>query len=635
MCGIAGEVSACRERAVDGALLKRMCMALRHRGPDDEGILVEGHIGLGMRRLSIIDLNTGNQPIDNEDGSITVIFNGEIYNYQNLRQKLQNHGHKFKTRSDTEVIVHLYEDFGDNFVEKLHGMFALGLFDRNKQKLLLARDRLGVKPLYYHINKERLIFGSEIKAILQDRTIPRIPDFNGIDRMISYGYTVPPTTCFQNINELPRATVLKYQDGQIRFNQYWDLVFNDSNHYQKEVSLKTLLKLLREAVQSRMISDVPLGAFLSGGVDSSLVVALMSEISEDPVKTFSIGFEDPSFSELPYARQVANKYGTEHREFVIKPDVISILPKLIYHHDIPFCDSSAIPTYYLCKLAREYVTVALSGDGGDELFAGYNLYLADKAAKYYQMVPLWVRNFLIKPLSSLIPESTSYLNKGRVLREFTLVASLTQEERYKRWSSKVKEETRQELYKLSELTKMLDSGNDGHLSHLFASQPNASDLNKMLYVGMNTGLAGGMLVKVDRMSMASSLEVRSPLLDHQLHEFCATLPDQAKLKGWMSKYLLKELAKKFVPSNLLIRPKHGFSVPLDRWFREDLSDFVRDILFDSSTKGREFFHHDKVVQIVEEHIAGNLNFGKEIWMLLTIELWHRLYIDKFEYEELI
>lgn len=627
MCGIAGQVFVDPDGRADPSLLARMCESLRHRGPDDVGMSVMGRAALGIRRLSVIDLPGGHQPIENEDGSVSLVFNGEIYNFQELRRALESRGHRFKTASDTEVIVHLYEEDGDACVEKLRGMFAIALWDHNGQKLLLARDRLGVKPLYYYVDGRRLLFGSEIKAILQDPSVRRSVDLDGIDQMLTYGYMVAPTTCFKGIKELPHASTLSYVDGRVQVNRYWDLTFEEEPDYEETPACDTLLSLLKEAVRLRMNSDVPLGALLSGGIDSALTVALMSMASSEPVKTFSIGFDEPGYSELPLARQVAKRYGTEHHEFVVKPDVINILPTLIKHHDAPFYDSSAIPTYYVCKMAREHVTVALSGDGGDELFAGYNLYRGDKAAEYYRRLPRWIRQGVLTPLARRIPDSTAYLNTGRMIREFTRAASLDPIARYTRWVSKVKEETRRELYKDPSLYATLDSGSDGHLPKLFGRQPRASRLNRMLYVDINTELACDILLKVDRMSMACSLEVRSPLLDHHVHEFAATLPDRAKLKGWQSKYLLRALAKRLLPADLLRKPKQGFSIPLDRWLRTDLAGYVREILFDPITRGRGYFHPHVVEKLVEDHVAGPIGYGREIWTLLTIELWHRLYID--------
>ena len=630
MCGIAGEIYADPQARPDPGLVARMCRSISYRGPDDTGSFVDGPLALGMVRLSIIDLEAGHQPISSEDGSVTVVFNGEIYNFKELRGLLEAKGHRFKTRSDTEVIVHLYEEHRERFVEHLRGMFAIALWDRTKRRLLLVRDRLGVKPLYYWADSRRLLFGSEIKAILQDPKVLRTPDFKGLDQMMRYGYTAPPTTCFDGIRELPPASILSYEQGRVQVHPYWDLRFEAANTYDEANSREELRALLREAVRLRMRSDVPLGALLSGGIDSALVVAMMSELSDEPVKTFSIGFEDQRFSELPSARQLSTHHGTDHHEHIVTPQIIGLLPTLIRHHDAPFYDASAIPTYYVCQMAREHVTVALSGDGGDELFAGYNLYLADKAAEYYGKIPTWLRNGVLSPVANWIPESDHYVNIGRVAREFVRAGSLRREERHERWTSKVKRETRQRLYRASPLLDQLSDEVPHHLERFFRAQPLTSGLNQMLYVDLKTLLANQILPKVDRMSMAHSLEVRSPLLDHKLHEFAATLPECAKLRRRTTKYLLRSLASDYIPADLLKRPKRGFMVPLDRWFREDLSDYVREILFDPGTRSRGLFHQDAVEDLIERHMTGRGRFGREIWMLLVTELWHRIYIDEFQ-----
>lgn len=632
MCGIAGEVYADPGAKADGGLVHRMCRSIRYRGPDDHGLIVDGQAALGMVRLAIIDLVTGKQPMANDDGSVIVVFNGEIYNFRELRASLEKGGHHFKTNSDTEVIVHLYEKYRQDFVIHLRGMFGIAIWDKKERKLLLVRDRLGVKPLFYRLEAGHLLFGSEIKAILQDPDVPRVANYVGIDQMFRYGYAVPPTTCFDGISELPPASMLTYCEGRCDVRSYWDLHFEVSPSYDEGSACDDLLSLLRESIRLRMISDVPLGALLSGGIDSTMVVALMSEMSEEPVKTFSIGFEDRGFSELPYARQVAERYGTEHHEYVVTPHVADLLPKLICHHDAPFYDTSAIPTYYVCKMAREHVTVALSGDGGDELFAGYNLYMAEKAARYYEQLPSWLRAGVIERMANRIPESTSYINKGRVAREFIRAATLDTRGRYERWTSKVKSEIRRDIYQSSTLVNCLGDQRSEHIRELFESQPKATVLNRLLYVDIKTELANDILVKVDRMSMANSLEIRSPLLDHRIHEFAATLPDQAKLKGWTTKYLLKRLAKQYLPRELLKRPKRGFSVPLDRWLREDLGNYAAEILFDHGTHSRGLFNTKAVVQLFKNHAQGLTNHGREIWMLLVTELWHRMYIDRFDCE---
>jgi len=629
MCGIVGEVFASASGKADANLVGQMCKAIWYRGPDDQGVISRGQASLGMVRLAIIDIVGGAQPMSSTDQSVHLVFNGEIYNFISLRESLIQSGYTFRTQSDTEVILHLYKEHGQDFVQRLRGMFSIALWDENERKLLLVRDRLGVKPLFYHFDGDRLLFGSEIKSLLQDPTIERVPNYRAVDQMFRFGYTMPPDTCFKGISELPPASTLTFSQGQVDIRKYWDLHFEEAPTYDKNRSRDDLLELLRESVRLRMISDVPLGALLSGGIDSTLIVALMSEISDEPVKTFSIGFEDPSFSELPLARQVADRYSTDHHELFVKPDVVDLIPSLISHHDAPFYDTSAIPTYYVCKMAREHVTVALSGDGGDELFAGYNLYRAEKAARYISMLPTSVGGSAMIWLANQIPESGGYVNKGRVAREFMRAVYLQSSERYERWSSKVKSETRGQLYQAPELVDCLTNTHARHISDLFASQPDATTLGKYLYTDTKTELAQDVLVKVDRMSIANSLEIRSPLLDHKLHENAATMPDRAKLNGRTSKYLLKSLAKQYLPPDLLKRPKRGFSVPLDRWFREDLAEYAAEIILDPSTLSRGLFNKLAVDQLMTDHRSGVTNYGREIWMLLVTELWHRMYIDGF------
>ena len=607
-----------------------MCASIRHRGPDDQGTRVEGHVGLGMRRLSVIDLDTGDQPISNEDGSIVVVFNGEIYNFQDIRRDLEQRGHRFQTQSDTEVIPHLYEEYGEACVDRLRGMFAFALWDAKRQVLLLARDRLGVKPLYYYHDGRRLIFGSEIKAILQDPGVPRSADPRALDDMLTYGYVVPPRTCFQGICELPPGTLLRYAGGTLSTKPYWDLEFRVAEPYDEAASAERLLALLRESVRLRMISDVPIGALLSGGIDSSLVVALMSELASGPVRTFSIGFQEREFSELPLARQVAEAFGAEHHEYIVEPDVIDILPTLVSHYDSPFLDTSAIPTYYVSKMARENVKVVLSGDGGDELFAGYNVYLADKVASRLSVLPPPLWRAAGRAADALIPGSARFARLRHVLREFIESAGLGPEARYARWVSKVKAGTRQDLYAHGELLERLDGVNDNHLGALFAMQPQADPLNRMLYVNTKSILPNDILAKVDRMSMALGLEVRSPLLDYKLFEFAARLPARAKLKGLKTKYLLKKVAAGVLPASILKQPKRGFSVPLDTWMRGALAPYMQEILTDPGTRARGYFRAEAVDRMIRAHLAGERQFGRDLWTLVTIELWFRMYIDRFE-----
>ena len=632
MCGITGIAFADASQKPDVDTLARMCTAITHRGPDSSGGLAEPGIGLAMRRLSVIDVAGGTQPIFNEDHSIAVIFNGEIYNYHDLQQQLIGQGHQFSTNSDTETIVHLYEQYGLDFVQHLHGMFAIAIWDFKKQQLVLARDRLGVKPLYYYTDDNRLSFGSEIKAILQDSTIPREQNFSAIHQLLTFGHILPPQTAFQGVQELPPATTLVYRRGDITTQQYWDLEFSQPDQYNEEKTTTDLMGQLKVAVARRLISEVPLGAFLSGGIDSGIVVALMSQLSPTPVKTFSIGFDDKEFSELPYAKAVAEHSGTDHHEMIVKPNVPEIMDELISHHDAPFYDTSAIPTYYVSKFAREHVTVALSGDGGDEMFAGYNIYVANKAAAKGKFVPPFLSQFLCESLAMLIPESGKYVNKGRVAREFAKGVGRSPLGRYTRWATKIKRETRDLLFYDAELQRLQKLPDETTLAPYFNAQPNASELGKLLYLGTKTELPADMLRKVDRMSMAHSLEVRSPMLDHRLFEFAAGLHDDAKLNKWTTKHSLRQIAKQLLPEEVVNRPKRGFSIPLDRWLREDLKDYTQQILFDDRTELRCIFDNIFVRQLAEEHFGGKISRGRELWTLMTIELWQRSYIDEYAHQ---
>lgn len=633
MCGITGVAFADTQQRPDTNLLARMCAALTHRGPDSAGGLVEPGIGLAMRRLSVIDVEGGTQPIFNEDKSVAVVFNGEIYNFPELREQLISQGHRFATNSDTETIVHLYEQHGLEFVAKLSGMFGIAIWDFREQRLMLVRDRLGVKPLYYFQDDSKLVFGSELKAILQDTSVPRHVDYESLHQLIAYGHILWPRTPFRSIQELPPATVLVYQAGKVTRREYWDLAFTQPERYESETEPKLLSDLqahIRNAVQKRLISDVPLGAFLSGGIDSGIVVALMSQLMSAPVKTFSIGFDDNEFSELPYARMVAEHCGTEHHELIVKPDVPNIMDALIRHHDAPFYDSSAIPTYYVSKFAREHVTVALSGDGGDEMFAGYNIYVASKVARLCRFVPNALSRWLGNGLGAVLPESTKYINKARVAREFAYGIGLDPLRSYTRWATKIKRETRDELYLAPELVAAQQVPDEALWAELFAKQADATELSKLLYLGTKTELPADMLRKVDRMSMAHSLEVRSPLLDYELFEFAAGLHDDAKLSGRTTKSSLRKLAQQLLPAGVVNRPKRGFSIPLDRWLREPLRDYTEQILFDSLTEGRAIFNSRFVRRLANEHFTGRISRGRELWTLLTIELWHRHYIDHFD-----
>ncbi|MBW2651733.1 MAG: asparagine synthase (glutamine-hydrolyzing) [Deltaproteobacteria bacterium] len=627
MCG---KVYHALDKKVNKALIKKMSSVLNHRGPDDEGVYIKNNVGLAHKRLSIIDLTSaGHQPMSNEDGSIWIVFNGEIYNFLDLRDELIEKGHCFTSKTDTETIIHLYEEKGVECVHDLRGMFAFAIWDENKKRLLIARDRAGKKPLVYYHNDEGLLFASEIKALLMDPSIKKDVDYNALHHFLTYQYTPSPLTSFAGIKKLPPAHVLIYERGNIVLKRYWNL------SYQKKLELPSLKDygekfrdVFQEAVRIRLRSDVPLGAFLSGGIDSSLVVAVMSGLMNQPVKTFSIGFEEESYDETKYARIIAEKYKTDHHEFVVKPDAIDILPKLVWHYNEPFADSSAIPTYYVSKMTRDYVTVALNGDGGDESFAGYERYLADKLADYYRFVPNLLRERIIRKAIDLLPYSTNRRSFVRRLKRFVKGISEIPERRYVRWICFFDNEMKNELYTSSfkELTKGIDSVD---LTVNWYKKADAEKfIDKTLFVDVMSYLPEDLLVKVDIASMANSLEARSPFLDHKVMEFAASLPADLKLRGIETKYLLKHTLSDIVPKEILHRKKMGFGVPIDVWFRNDLKEMAYDLLLGKRCVERGYFKKESVQRLLDEHVSEQYDHSYRIWALLFMELWHKMFIDE-------
>jgi len=620
VCGIAGLIGRSGEQ-IDAALVHRMCQAIVHRGPDDEGIYVRGPVGLGMRRLSIIDLSGGHQPIHNEDQTVWVVYNGEIYNFPELRRELEGRGHKFYTHSDTEMIVHLYEEMGADCVKKLRGMFAIALYDERKKSLLLARDRLGKKPLHYALSQGRLLFGSEIKSLLAaDSDLLKLNP-QALVQYLALSYIPDPNTAFSEISKLPPGHLLEYSNGAISVRQYWDLpAYGTHDPKSEEQCLEELEERLAEAVRIRLISDVPLGAMLSGGVDSSIVVALMARASSSPVKTFSIGFGKSDFDESPHARAVAEKFGTDHHELIVEPKVEETLDFLTRMQEEPFGDSSMIPTYHVSRMARQHVTVALSGDGGDELFAGYDRYLVHLGRQKFDYVPEWAGRYfrqLLYPMLS--PESRG--------RRFLFNASLPPGQRYVDSVSYLAQQRERQLFS----DDFLNWAGSGHLEHYqeYFAQAEAPDrLSRLLYLDTKTYLTADTLAKVDRMSMLSSLEVRSPLLDHEFVEWTARLSSRWKLHDGKRKYILRRLAEKLgIPAQVLDRPKQGFAMPLTHWWRNELKDDLLQILLEPRTLQRGYFRPQAVRGLVQEHLSGRRNRPNDIWLLLIFELWHRNFLE--------
>ncbi len=599
-----------------------------HRGPDDDGMYHSDKIALAMRRLSIIDISQGQQPIFNQDKTKAIIFNGEIYNFQQLRKDLTNEGRKFYTNSDTEVILHLYEKHGVECVAYLRGMFAFAIWDESDKSLFIARDRVGKKPLLYsHLPSGDLIFGSEFRALLKHPQISNEVDYQAIDNYLSFLCIPAPQTAFKQIRKLEPAHWLRWKNGEIKIEKYWSPDFSDKLQISEEEAEAETLRILREATKLRMISEVPLGAFLSGGVDSSIITALMAEVSENPVKTFSIGFEEQDYSELKFARKVAEHIGAEHNEFIIKADALDVLPKLVEHYGEPYADSSAIPTYYVAKETRKHVTVALNGDGGDESFAGYERYAAMNLAEKYQKFPSILRKSLIELPISLIPAPNNFRNRIQRTKRFIKSASLPKDERYFQWMCAFDEEAKQNIYTASFRQELNGFKSSDLLKKWFTASKNLSIVDATMTTDIMTYLPNDLLVKVDIAAMANSLEARSPLLDQELIEFAARLPEAIKFRASEPKYLLKKIAAKLVPHEVVYRPKMGFGVPISEWLKSSMQPFLRETLLSSKFEKRGLFRLEAVKLLIEEHIKGEKDNSNKLWTLLMLEMWFQRFID--------
>jgi asparagine synthase (glutamine-hydrolysing) len=623
MCGIAGIVGREGE-TITAEQVRCMTDSIVHRGPDDEGIYTERNIGLGMRRLSIIDLSGGHQPIYNEDRSVTVVFNGEIYNFLELRKELENRGHQLRTHSDTEVIVHLYEEMGADCVTKLRGMFAIALYDAKRNVVLLARDRLGKKPLYYAEHNGRLFFGSEIKAMLAAAPELAAVDPEGVMQFFCYGYIPDPYSAFREIKKLPPGHLAEYKNGKINVRQYWDVpAYGVHDPGSDEACLEEMESRLAEAVRIRMISDVPLGALLSGGVDSSIVVALMARESSAPVKTFSIGFRKADFNEAEYARIAAERFGTDHHELVVDPDITETLNHLTGMMEEPFGDSSMIPTYCVSQLARRHVTVALSGDGGDELFAGYDRYIVNYKRRHFEIIPNWVGRIYRNHVYPRLPLDV----KGRKL---AWNLTLKTRERYLDGVSFLPAAQRDRgLFSEDFAANTRDLTDPFRQFEKYYDDAPATDLlSRLMYLDTKTYLPADILTKVDRMSMANSLEMRCPILDHVFVEWVAGLPLKYKFRNGTRKYMFKRLAERLgIPPQLLNRPKQGFSMPLVHWMRNELKPMLVEMLLEPRTLQRGYFKPEAVRSLLEEHFRGRRNHAGVLWILLVFELWHRNFLE--------
>lgn len=629
MCGIDGILYYDRKKIVSERLIERMNSVICHRGPDDGGMYVNANVGLGFRRLAIIDLSpTGHQPMCNENESVWIAFNGEIYNYLELREELINKGHTFRSRSDTETVIHLWEEEGERCVEKLRGMFAFAIWDSNRNALFLARDREGKKPLYYAPLHDRLLFGSEIKTILADPDFKAEPDLQAIHHYLAFQSVPAPFCAFKGINKLPPAHTLLWKDGKYTLRRYWKLSYAKKRSVrtiQDELALQEeIIERLREAVKIRLMSEVPLGAFLSGGIDSSIIVALMAELMDQPVKTFSIGFTHEEYNELPYARMVAERYGTEHHEFIVTPDATDIFPELVWHYNEPFADSSAIPTYYVSKMAREFVTVILTGDAGDENFAGYPRYQFDGDYQLSNKL-----SFAWKRFDKNNPLTNSFFDPNDSLGTFKRLAGLSQEHLlYYLRITHFHEGYQKDLYTPEFRGHLGNRFTVDWMLDILRGSDSRNTLDSLLDLDLRLYLPDTLMAKVDIASMAHSLEARAPMLDHKFLEFTATIPSDLKLRdGKIGKYIFKKAVEPYLPHDVIYRKKMGFGVPIDHWFRHELKEMVYDTLLSRKAIQRGYFNRGYIEQMLNRHQAGE-TWQYLIWNLLMLEMWHLMFIDK-------
>jgi asparagine synthase (glutamine-hydrolysing) len=626
MCGIYGVISRTTDKTVDEIALRRMGQVLYHRGPDDEGCRVDDQVGLGVRRLSIIDLATGHQPVTNEDGTLWLVFNGEIYNYQELRDTLEKKGHVFASRSDTEVIIHAFEEYGDGFVEYLNGMFVFAVWDAPRRRLYMARDRLGIKPLYYWASEEQIVFGSELKAVIAHPDVPRRLDFIALDQFLTLEYIPSPRTIFQNIYKLPPGHQLILHDGELTVEQYWDVHLRELPG-DETARVEMLTDLIRDAVRLRLVSDVPLGALLSGGVDSSTVVAFMSEALPIPVRTFSIGFDDQTYNELPYARTVAAHFGTDHREEVLEPDIAPLVERLVRHMDEPFGDFSVFPTYLVSRLASQSVKVVLSGDGGDEVFGGYEAYVAQDIDRYYRRLPDPLRQKALPALMDWVPPQAAKKGLINKAKRFVEGAALPASLQHTRWMMFMHDDDKAQLYQPDLRASLNGCTATSPLESHFERAAQWDPLAQQQYVDIKTYLVDDILTKVDRMSMAASIEARVPLLDHRIVEFALSLPPHSKLRHGRTKLILQRAMRGRLPEGVLNRPKQGFSIPLKHWLRGSLQPMMTDLLSATCVQRRGYFEPQTVNGWISEHLRGRANHSHRLWALMVFELWHREMLD--------
>lgn len=628
MCGIIGKVAISPEVPVEAGLMRRMVASIKHRGPDDDGIYTDGPVGLGASRLAIIDLSPhGHQPWTNEDASLWMVFNGEIYNFQELRSELIERGHQFRSSCDSEVVLHLYEEFGVDCLERLQGMFAFAIWDAKSRSLFLARDRVGEKPLHYYHDGKVFLFASEPKAMLLDPDVCTGPDQEAIHHYLTYGYVPAPGSPFRGFKKLPPAHYLCLQHGIAKVQRYWQLRYGTKINRPEPELCEEIRARLREAVKIRMISDVPLGAMLSGGIDSSAIVAMMCGLSSGPVKTFSIGFEEQDYNELKYARIVAQRFGTDHHECVVKPDAVEMLSSLVWHYNEPYADSSALPSWYLSRLARRHVTVALAGDGGDENFAGYLRYATIGLSQRLDRIPRWVKRSLAA-VSKAVPDGLDARHALQRGKRFVMLLNEGPRHKYARHVSFFPEWLKADLYTPEFRAASAQSNALGPLFDALDSSDAPDLLEAALDADVRLYLPDDLLVKMDIASMANSLEVRSPFLDHKFMEFIATIPSDLKVRQGVTKYIFKKSVEPILPKEVIERRKMGFEVPIAHWFRHELREIAMDVLLDHSAISRGYFKPDTVRRLIDEHVNGVAGWHHQLWNLLMLELWHRMFIDR-------
>ena len=622
MCGICGIYNAQSGEPVSAELLAHMTNSISHRGPDDSGSYLDGPLGLGFARLSIIDLTGGHQPMSNETGDIWLVFNGEIWNYKELRKELLEKGHHFRTNSDTETIVHAYEEYGVDCVARLHGMFSFAIWDAPRRRLLLARDRAGKKPLYYTQVNGSLLFGSEIKSLLFHPDVKRKADTQALADFLSVRYVPGPATLFANIYKVLPGHWLLYENDTLREECYWDYTFGQTEKRPIEEYMQGIRQHVHRAVEERMIADVPVGAFLSGGVDSSIVTGIMSQLTNQPIQTFAVGFDEEGYSELPYAKLAADHFGTEHHELVVKSsDLSAYWPLLTWHRDEPVSEPSDLGVYLVSKLARKYVKVVLSGEGGDELFAGYPKYVVDWMAQYYHILPIPIRDSVIMPLLDHLPYSL------RKLKNAARNLSQPVPQRWMSWFGIFNGQLKEKI--LSDNTKAsIDIDSSRVFERWLSNNPQRDDLSSMLYLDTKIWLPDNLLMKGDKMTMAASLEARMPLLDYHLTEYAASIPSNMKVKPFKTKYLFKRTFADFLPEAILTRKKMGFNVPTGIWFREGQRNLITRLLLSERARDRGYLNDAFVAKLLRDHLEGKTNYQAQLFTLASLELWFRVFIDE-------